>query len=91
MHRRVRGSTTRVDIRCTLTRLASLGKAKALKWKTYIVFQRKVMLEINRTEPQSLRELERIPELGPAKVARFGDDILELVRAHGRNGRGSRS
>ncbi|GMR23937.1 MAG: ATP-dependent DNA helicase RecQ [Acidobacteriota bacterium] len=63
-------------------------KAKALKWKTYMVFQRKVILEIDRTEPQSLAELERIPGLGPAKVARFGDDILELVRAHRRSERG---
>lgn len=63
-------------------------KAKALKWKTYMVFQRKVMLAIDRAEPQSLAELERIPGLGPAKVARFGDDILELVRAHGRSERG---
>lgn len=62
-------------------------KAKALKWKTYMVLQRKVMLAIERTEPQSLTELERIPGLGPAKVARFGDDILELVRAHGKSGR----
>jgi len=58
-------------------------KAKSLKWKTYMVFQRKVMLEIDRREPRSLSELERIPGLGPAKVARFGNDILELVRAHG--------
>ena len=63
-------------------------KAKALKWKTYMVFQRKVILAIDKTEPQSLAELERIPGLGPAKVARFGDDILELVRTHGRRERG---
>jgi len=63
-------------------------KAKALKWKTYMVFQRKVILAIDKTEPQSLAELERIPGLGPAKVARFGDDILELVRTHGKSERG---
>jgi HRDC domain len=51
-------------------------KAKALSWKTYIVLQRRVMLAIERTELQSLAELERIPGLGPAKVARFKDDIL---------------
>ena len=31
-----------------------------------MVFQRKVTLEIDKTEPQSLGELERIPGLGPA-------------------------
>jgi len=63
-------------------------KARALKWKTYMVFQRKVMLAIDKTEPRSLAELERIPGLGPAKIARFGNDILELVRAHGTSERG---
>ena len=59
-------------------------KAKALKWKTYMVLQRKVILDIDRTEPQNLAELERIPGVGPAKLEKFGTDILELVRAHGR-------
>ena len=58
-------------------------KARELKWKVYMVFQRKVMLAIDKTEPQTLAELERIPGLGPAKVERFGADILDLVRAHG--------
>jgi ATP-dependent DNA helicase RecQ len=63
-------------------------KAKALKWKAYMVFQRKVMLAIDKAEPRTLTELERIPGLGPAKVARFGDDILEVVRAHATSRRG---
>ena len=62
-------------------------QARSLKWKTYMVFQRKVMIEIDRAEPQTLAELERIPGLGPAKVERFGRDILELVRLHGTTGR----
>jgi ATP-dependent DNA helicase RecQ len=58
-------------------------KARALKWKTYMVFQRKVVLAIDREEPTSLAALERIPGLGPVKIERFGEDILELVRTHG--------
>jgi ATP-dependent DNA helicase RecQ len=57
--------------------------ARALKWKTYMVFQRNVMIAIDRAEPDSLEALERIPGLGPAKIERFGDDILALVREHG--------
>jgi len=57
-------------------------KARALKWKTYMVFQRKVILAIDRELPDSHAALERIPGLGPAKIERFGDDILEVVRRH---------
>ena len=56
--------------------------ARSLKWKSYMVFQRRVMLAIDREQPQSRAELARIPGLGPAKIERFGDDILQLVRAH---------
>jgi ATP-dependent DNA helicase RecQ len=59
-------------------------KARALGWKTYMVFQKNVMLAIDRDEPDSLEALERIPGLGPAKLERFGDEILELVRTHRR-------
>jgi ATP-dependent DNA helicase RecQ len=61
-------------------------KARALKWKSYMVFKRSVMLAIDREEPDSLAALERIPGLGPAKIERFGDDILALVREHGGRG-----
>ena len=33
--------------------------------------------------PDSLAALARIPGLGPAKIARFGDDILAIVRRYG--------
>ncbi|MGH0036627.1 MAG: RecQ family ATP-dependent DNA helicase [Myxococcota bacterium] len=61
--------------------------ARALKWKTYMVFQRSVMLAIDRAEPRSRDDLARIPGLGPAKIERFGDDILDLVRQHGSRSR----
>lgn len=58
--------------------------ARALGWKTYMVFQRKVMLAIDREEPDSLEALARISGLGPAKIERFGEDVLGLVREHRR-------
>ncbi|MGE4649397.1 MAG: helicase-related protein, partial [Myxococcota bacterium] len=58
--------------------------ARRLKWKTYMVFQKRVILAIDREEPASHDALARIPGLGPAKIERFGDDILQLVREHGR-------
>ena len=38
-----------------------------------------------RPETISRDELARIPGLGPAKIARFGDDILAVVRRHARD------
>ena len=54
-----------------------------LKWKTYMVFQRNVMLAVDREQPDSHAALARIPGLGFAKIERFGDDILEIVRRYG--------
>jgi ATP-dependent DNA helicase RecQ len=57
-------------------------KARQLKWKAYMVFQRSVITAIDARRPRSKDELAQIPGLGPAKIARFGDDILAVVRRH---------
>jgi ATP-dependent DNA helicase RecQ len=54
--------------------------ARQLKWKTYMVFQRGVIAAIDQQRPTSKEDLARIPGLGPAKIARFGDDILALLQ-----------
>ena len=56
--------------------------ARSLGWKPYMVFQTKVMLAIDAQEPDTNAALEKISGLGPAKVDRFGDDILTLVARH---------
>ena len=56
--------------------------ARELNWKSYMVFQRRVIAAIDQQRPSSREALARIPGLGPAKIARFGDDILALVRRH---------
>jgi superfamily II DNA helicase RecQ len=56
--------------------------ARSLKWKPYMVFQRRVIQAIDERRPQTRDQLARIPGLGPAKLERFGDDILALVRRH---------
>ncbi len=58
-------------------------EARKLKWKPYMVMQRKALLAIDKERPDSLDSLLRIPGLGPAKVERFGADILEIVRKYG--------
>jgi ATP-dependent DNA helicase RecQ len=58
--------------------------ARKLGWKTYMVFQRRVLLAIDREEPDSIEALSRISGLGPAKIERFGEDLLGMVREHRR-------
>jgi len=55
-------------------------QARALKWKAYMVFQRRAIVAIDAQKPRSRAALEKIPGLGPAKIQRFGDDILDMVR-----------
>ena len=55
-------------------------KARALKWKPYMVFQMKVILAVDERRPETLEELQNIPGLGAAKIDKFGEDILEMVR-----------
>jgi ATP-dependent DNA helicase RecQ len=56
--------------------------ARQLKWKTYMVFPRSVITAIDRQRPTCPEELARIAGLGPSRIARFGDDILAVVRRH---------
>jgi superfamily II DNA helicase RecQ len=57
-------------------------RARELRWKAYMVFQRGAIAAIDRQRPTSKEALARIPGLGPAKIDRFGDDILALVRRY---------
>ena len=60
--------------------------ARQLRWKSYMVFQRATIAAIDQQRPASLADLARIPGLGPVKIARFGEDILAVVRRHARDG-----
>jgi ATP-dependent DNA helicase RecQ len=54
--------------------------ARRLDWKPYMVFHRKVVTAVARALPESAEDLALISGLGPAKIDRFGSDILALVR-----------
>jgi ATP-dependent DNA helicase RecQ len=60
--------------------------ARKLGWKPYMVFQQRVVFAVDREEPDSIEALSRIPGLGPAKIERFGEDLLGMVREHRRRG-----
>ncbi|MBI3178964.1 MAG: HRDC domain-containing protein, partial [Deltaproteobacteria bacterium] len=57
-------------------------QARALRWKRYMVLTRDVIARIAETRPDSLWALQEIRGMGPAKVERFGADILAMVRRH---------
>jgi ATP-dependent DNA helicase RecQ len=57
--------------------------ARQLRWKPYMVFQRNVIVAIDRHRPDSLAALARIPGLGANRIARFGDDLVAIVRRYG--------
>ncbi len=56
--------------------------ARELKWKAYMVFQQRVITAIDAKRPTTALDLARIPGLGPAKLARFGDELLRMIRSH---------
>ncbi len=60
--------------------------ARQLKWKAYMIFQRATIAAIEKQRPTSREALARIPGLGVAKIARFGDDILAVVKRHDTSG-----
>ncbi len=57
-------------------------QARKLKWKRYMVFTNDVIRQLDDLHPDSLWALEQIRGLGPAKLERFGPDLLELVRRY---------
>jgi ATP-dependent DNA helicase RecQ len=57
--------------------------ARKLKWKPYMVFQRNTIIALDRQRPETLAALGRIAGLGASRIARFGEDLLSIVRRYG--------
>lgn len=57
--------------------------AQELGKPPYVVAHDAVLRSICRSQPRSLDELSRIPGIGPAKLERFGQTILELLATSG--------
>jgi len=56
--------------------------ARQLGWKAYMIFPRSTITALDRDRPDSLAALARIPGLGPSRIARFGDDVVAIVRRY---------
>lgn len=50
----------------------------------YIVFSNKNLEAIARRKPSTLRDLASCPGIGPTKLERYGDDVLDVVASHPR-------
>jgi ATP-dependent DNA helicase RecQ len=58
-----------------------LERARADGVPAYVVFPDRTIEEILRLRPSSLSELARVPGLGPARLERFGSELVGVVRA----------
>jgi len=56
-----------------------LERARADGVPPYVVFHDSVLHRIAESSPASLGELSRIPGVGPAKLERYGSEVLALV------------
>ena len=56
-----------------------LERARADEVPPYVVFHDAVLHAIAEARPESLGELSQIAGIGPAKLERYGDDILAAL------------
>lgn len=56
-----------------------LRRARADEIPAYVVFHNSTLEEIAGRRPQSLAELAAVPGVGPAKLERYGEEVLKLL------------
>jgi DNA helicase-2/ATP-dependent DNA helicase PcrA len=60
-----------------------LARARAEEVPAYVVFNDRTLAEIVAREPRTLAELAAVPGIGPAKLERFGSDLLARLASVG--------
>jgi DNA helicase II / ATP-dependent DNA helicase PcrA len=58
-----------------------LETAKAEERPAYVIFHNTTLAEIVRRAPRTRDELAAVPGVGPAKLERYGDEVLAALRA----------
>jgi len=58
-----------------------LARARAEEIPAYLVFHNSTLVEIAGRRPRSLAELAAVPGVGPAKLERYGEDVLAALEA----------
>lgn len=57
-----------------------LETARSERVPAFIVFSDRVLREIAKKRPTSLSELSRVNGVGPAKLEKYGSEVIEIVR-----------
>ncbi|HVM57462.1 MAG TPA: ATP-dependent DNA helicase UvrD2 [Gaiellaceae bacterium] len=57
-----------------------LARARAEDVPAYVVFNDRTLAELLRLQPQTIAELAAVPGIGPAKLERYGPDLLAALR-----------
>lgn len=71
-----------------LLRAWRLGRAQELSVPAFVVFTDATLTAIAEARPSDPAGLMRIPGIGAAKMERFGEDVLAIIRDHGAGGQG---
>ena len=58
-----------------------LETARAEEKPAYVIFHNSTLAEIVRRAPRTRQELAEVPGVGPAKLDRYGDDVLAVLSA----------
>jgi DNA helicase-2/ATP-dependent DNA helicase PcrA len=58
-----------------------LERSKADEIPAYVVFHNSTLAEIAARRPKTIAELASVPGVGPAKLERYGSDLLEALAA----------
>jgi DNA helicase II / ATP-dependent DNA helicase PcrA len=58
-----------------------LQRAKSDEIPAYVVFHNSTLAEIAARRPKTIAELSSVPGVGPAKLERYGRDVLEALEA----------
>jgi superfamily II DNA helicase RecQ len=56
-----------------------LRRSKADEIPAYVVFHNSTLAEIAARRPQTIAELATVPGIGPAKLERYGRDVLDAL------------
>ena len=61
-------------------RARRLELARAERVPPYVIASDRTLREVAELRPRSIRNLEGIYGIGPAKAAKYGEDLLKVVR-----------
>jgi DNA helicase-2/ATP-dependent DNA helicase PcrA len=57
-----------------------LARARAEEVPAYVVFNDRTLAELLRLHPRTISELAAVPGIGPAKLERYGPELLDALR-----------